>query len=388
MIDDDFEEINYDEATDIVGISVLTPNALRAYEISKRFRERNVPVVLGGLHVSACPTEALMNGSAVVLGEAEDTWPDLIRDFEKGKLQQIYSSSNNTDLTNMPLLRRSLLNRRNYITVNTVQAVRGCRFSCEFCSMASIFGKTIRCRPIEAVTEEIRSLDGQSFLLNDNNIAQKSDYYRELFLRLIPLKKKWIGQASWNIGSDPEMLDLLKMSGCRGLAIGFESLLSQPGVKKIPSSVSPDFLYKELIKNLHDRNISVLGNFMFGFDHEDESIFKKILAFSLESRLDVVELYIVTPYPGTILFRRLKEEGRILEENWNRYVTSNLCFELKNMSRDAFLAQYAWLRKKLYSYPQILRRVMRTATRLSPYESGILLGINLGNRTYLRSSNV
>jgi len=385
LIDDDFEEINYRDETDLVGISVLTPNAFRAYEISRKFRDRRVPVVLGGLHVSACPTEASINADAVVLGEAEDTWPELLRDFEKGKLRKIYRSTNNSDLANLPFPRRSLLKRNKYITVNTVQAARGCRFNCEFCCMTSLFGSKIRCRPVEEVVEEIRSLGGRSFLLNDDNIAQMSGYYQELFLRLIPLKKRWIAQASWNIGSDAETLDLLEKSGCRGLAIGFESLVPQQGVKKIVSSPVPGLLYKEVIKELHDRNITVLGNFVFGFDHEDESTFEKILAFTLESQLDVVQLYILTPYPGTGLFNRLKAEGRILDENWSRYVTSNLCFELKTMPREVFLKKYAWLKKRLHSYPLIARRVVRAAKRLTPFELGILLGINLGNRTYLRS---
>jgi radical SAM superfamily enzyme YgiQ (UPF0313 family) len=380
LVDDDFEEIDYKEDTDLVGISLLTINALRAYEISKKFRERNITVVFGGMHVTACPEEAGEHADSIVTGEAEDTWPGLLRDFEEGKLKKVYRSSNSSDLSNMPQPRRDLLDKRKYVTVNTVQATRGCPFDCEFCSITSLFGRRTRFRPVEEVIEEIKSLEGNIFLLNDDNIAQMSGYYRKLFLKLIPVKKRWAGNASWNIAKDEEMLKLLEKSGCRGLFVGFESLKPQPGVKKIASSADNAFLYKETVRKLHDHRIKVIGAFIFGFDHEDESVFDRTFEFILDSQIDAAQLNVLTPFPGTPLYRRLKREGRITESSWNNYMTSNLCFKLKHMSQETFMEKFTRLKRKFHSYPNIGVRILRAAKTSTPFELGILLGVNLGHR--------
>ena len=343
LIEDEYEDICYEGDTDLVGISLLTLNARRAYEISDNFRLRNIPVVLGGMHVTACPDEALHHADSIVIGEAEDTWPGLLKDFSNDKLKKVYKSSNSSDLSNLPFPRRDLVDKKKYITVNTVQASRGCPFSCEFCSITSLFGSKTRFRPIEEVIEEIKSLEGDIFLLNDDNLAQKSDYYKEFFSKIIPLKKKWVGEASWNITKNDEVLDLLEKSGCRGLIIGFESLEPQIGVKKIISSGNKDLLYKEVVKKLHDRKIHVIGAFIFGFDNDSLSTFTKTLDFVLKSHIDAAQLNILVPYPGTRLHKRLEREGRIFERDWNKYMSCNLCFELKNMSRITFLEKSSFV---------------------------------------------
>jgi len=380
LVDDDYEEIDYKEDTDLVGISLLTINALRAYEISKNFRDRNIAVVIGGMHVTACPEEARKHADAIVTGEAEDTWPSLLQDFEEGKLKKVYRSSNSSDLSNMPQPRRDLLDKRKYVTVNTVQATRGCPFDCEFCSITSLFGHRTRFRPVEEMIEEIKSLEGNIFILNDDNIAQMSEYYRKLFLKLIPLKKRWAGNASWNIAKDEETLKLLEKSGCRGLFIGFESLKPQPGVKKIAASADNALLYKETVQKLHDHRIKVIGAFIFGFDHEDESVFDRTLEFILDSQIDAAQLNVLTPFPGTPLYRRLEREGRITESSWNNYMTSNLCFKLKHISQETFMEKYTRIKRKFHSYSNIGVRILRAAKTSTPFELGILLGINMGHR--------
>lgn len=384
LVDDDYEEIGYEEDTDLAGISLLTINSQRAYEISRNFRARGIPVVLGGMHVTACPEEALKHADSIVLGEAEDTWPELLRDFNMGKLERVYKSSNNSDLSNMPFPRRDLIDKKRYITVNTVQATRGCPLNCEFCSITSLFGGKTRLRPVEDVIEEIKSLEGNIFVLNDDNLAQKSEYYKNLFYNLIPLNKKWAANASWNIAKDEEILDLLEKSGCKGLFIGFESLEPQYGVKKITSKRNQALFYKEVVKKLHDRKLKVIGAFIFGFDSEDESIFKRTLEFALDSQIDAAQINILTPYPGTPLYRRLEEEGRITEKNWNNYIACNLCFKLKNTSKRAFLEKYHWMKSKFYSYPKIAHRLFRASRISTPYELWVLLGINLGSRKSIK----
>ncbi len=384
IVDDEYEQINYEEKVDLVGISLLTVSALRAYEMARDFRERGVPVVLGGMHVTACPEEAAACADSVVIGEAEDTWPQLLRDLESGDLKGSYRSSNSSDLSNLPLPRRELLDKKKYITVNTVQATRGCPFNCEFCSITALFGHKTRLRPVEEVIEEIKTLEGNVFVLNDDNLAQKIGYFKELYRNLIPLKKKWVGNASMNIAEDKETLDLLERCGCRGMLIGFESIVPQDGVKKITRQRDRVLRYKEIVKEFHQRHIKVMGAFIFGFDNEDESIFERTLEFALESKIDMAQINILTPYPGTPLYKRLDKEGRITERSWNNYVSSNLCFELKNMSRSAFLAKYTWIKSRFHRYPEIARRLIRALPISTPYELLLLLAINLGIRKSIK----
>lgn len=384
LVDDEVEDIPYEKETDLVGISLFTANSYRAYEISKSFRCRGIPVILGGVHVVACPEEASEHADSIVVGEAEDTWPELLKDFNSGRLKRMYTSTNTSDLSNMPLPRRDLLDKTKYSTINTVQATRGCPFDCEFCSMRILFGSRTRCRPSEEVIEEIKSLDGNAFLLNDDNLAQKRDYYKNLFRSLIPLNKKWVGAASWNIANDNETLDLLEKSGCRALAVGFESLEPHYGVKKIGSKGDNFLRYKEVVKKLHTHKIAVLANFIFGFDNDNESMFKKTLEFALESQIDTAQFNILVPYPGTPVYQRLEEEGRITDRNWSNYISCNLCYKLKNMSKRAFLEELYKLKRKFYSSSKIAIRVMRTLKRATLYESGLILAVNLGYKKFNR----
>jgi radical SAM superfamily enzyme YgiQ (UPF0313 family) len=389
LIEDEFEEIDYEINTDLVAISTLTVNTKRAYKISERFRDRNIPVILGGIHATACPEESSHYADSVVIGEAEDTWPALLKDFNSGKLKKYYKSSNNCELANLPLPRRDLIDPKKYAIAYSIQATRGCSFSCEFCSMASLFGSRTRYRPVEEVIEEIKSIDSDFFLLNDDNIGQGKDYFKEFFRQLIPLKKKWFGESTWNITNDNETLDLLKRSGCRALAVGFESLEPQHGVNKISSSIDNFVLYKEVVKKLHDNKITAMGNFIFGFDNESEEIFKRTLRFVFESRIDIGQFCILVPFPGSPLRKRLEKEGRITEKDWNHYSGNNLCFKLKNMSRESFLEKFFWVKNEFNSYRRISERVMRSALRgLSTKELGALLAVNLGTRKYIKNSSL
>lgn len=377
IIDDDYDIIDYDDYPDIVGLSALTMNVNRAYEIAKGFREKNIPVVMGGMHVSACPEEALQFADAIVIGEAEDTWPVVLDDLNRGQLKKIYRSKNNYPLANSPPLKRELLRKERYLIVNTIQASRGCPQKCEFCSMTSIIGNGTRTRPVREVVDEIKSLRGRYFVLNDDNIAQKFDYYKELFENLIPLKKRWAAQASWNIIKDKELLSLIAQSGCVALHIGFDSFFPQDGVKKIPTGDIAK-TYKEAVKLIHSFNICVFGAFVLGFDTEDENIFCTVLNFALESKMEIAQFNILTPYPGTLLYKRLANENRLVEKNWNNYITGNLCFQLKTMPREIFIQKYKWLKRSFYSYKGISSRVFQSIGRIKLLETGMLLGINLG----------
>lgn len=380
IVDDEHESIPYDQPADLVGISLLTPNARRGYQIAREYRKRGVPVVLGGMHVTACPDEASQEADAVVVGEAEDSWPRLLKDFEAGRLEKIYRSANDSSLVGLPFPRRDLLRKDEYITVNTVQATRGCPFNCEFCSITALLGHRTRCRPVEEVVEEVRSLDGKLFVLNDDNVAQENDYFKSLFEHLIPLKKTWVGNASWNISRDKEMMDLMARSGCTGVFVGFESINSQEGLGKVIRTDSRTTLYKEAVRKLHARRISVIGGFIFGFDNDDVSVFPRTLDFANDSRIDAAQINILVPYPGTPLHARLEREGRIIERDWNRYLTNNVCFEPRNISREDLFENYLWVREKFSTYPRISLRILRAASRMSPRALAVGVAVNVAFR--------
>ncbi len=380
IVDDEREPAAYDRPTDLVGISLLTANAPRGYQIAREYRRRGVPVVLGGMHVTACPDEAAREADAVVVGEAEDTWPRLLRDFEAGRLQKVYRSSNDVPLAGLPVPRRELLRKREYITVNTIQATRGCPFDCEFCSISALMGRKTRCRPVEEVVEEVRGLDGRTFVLNDDNVAQENGYFKSLFERLIPLRKTWVGNASWNVSRDGEMMDLMARSGCTGVFVGFESLEAQPGVAKSVKSDSRIALYLEAVRRLHARGISVIGGFIFGFDSDDESAFPRTLEFAYESRIDAAQINILVPYPGTPLRERLEREGRIVERDWSRHLTNHVCFEPRKLSREALFENYLRVREEFSAYRRIASRFLRAVPYSRPRALAVNLAVNLAFR--------
>jgi radical SAM superfamily enzyme YgiQ (UPF0313 family) len=378
IVDDEREEIDYGRPADIVGISLLTCAAKRGYAIAREFRKREVPVVLGGMHVTACPAEAAKEADAIVVGEAEDTWPRLLKDFEAGTMKRVYRSTNSVSLAGLPFPRRDLLDKEAYITVNNVQATRGCPFNCEFCSITALFGRGTRCRPVEEVIEEIRSLEGDLFVLNDDNVAQEKEYFKEFFRRLIPLKKRWAGNASWNISCDDELLELMERSGCAGVFIGFESITPQEGVTKVVRAENRLWLFKEAVRKLHAHRIGIIGAFIFGFDNDDETVFERTLEFALESRIDTAQINILVPYPGTPLHARLEREGRIVERDWNRYMSDNVCFVPKHMSRETLFDGCLRVKRHFFSYPRVAMRIARAAVRSSPKALAVCAALNLG----------
>lgn len=380
IVDDEREPLDFAAPVDLVGISVLTPNAKRGYEIARRYRARGVPVVIGGIHVTACPDEAAAEADAVVVGEAEDTWPRLLADLEAGRLQKIYRSANAAPLAGLPVPRRDLLRKEDYLTVNTVQATRGCPFGCEFCSIAALLGRGTRFRPVEEVAAEVSGLGGRLLVLNDDNIAQGDEYFKALFERFIPLRKTWVGNASWNVSKDPEMMDLLARSGCAGVFVGFESIDAQANMGKAVRSGSRASVYKEAVAKFHARGISVIGGFIFGFDNDDVSVFDRTLAFTEDSRIDAAQINILVPYPGTPLHARLEAEGRIVERDWNRYLTNHVCFEPRRLTREELFENYLRVRERFSAWPRIARRVARAWPRSASRALAVNLAVNVAFR--------
>ncbi len=366
IINEECEPIDFDEPVDLVGISCLTPSAPRAYEIAEIFRKKGIPVVMGGAHVSAMPDEAGEHADSVVIGEAENIWTGLLEDFKSGSLKKFYRSDELADLTKLPVPRRELLNKKVYISTNVVQASRGCPQGCEFCSVERLFGKKTRFRPVEQVIEEIKGMDRQRFLLfTDDNLIINPPYLRKLLTALIPLKRKWLGEASWRIGHDPELLKLMRKSGCLGLFIGFESIRSQPNTKKTSTNSDMKKAYMKTIQNLHKNRIAVCGALIFGFDNDDLSSFDETLRFCLEADVDVAQFSSLVPFPGTPLFERLVEEGRIITRDWSKftYEPPEKVFRPKKMTCEELEKNIGRIYREFYAYKRLVPRLTRSLFR-------------------------
>jgi len=343
---------------DLVGITVLTKTALRAYEIADGYRKKGIPVVLGGIHPTALPEEAKEHADSVVMGEAEEVWPSLIEDFRIGNLKSFYRQERFTELSKIPRPRREILPRKGYFPLDVIQATRGCPFRCEFCSVRKFFGDTYRFRPISEVVEEMKTLRHRLIMFNDDNILGNPFYSKELLKALIPLKKKWIGQASLSGLRDAENVALLAKSGCIGLLIGFESLSKSNLIQSQKYQNDPTE-YREVIHTLHRFGITIWGSFIFGFDEDDPSIFEETVAFAIQTKLFSVVFALLTPYPETAFYQRVKEEGRLVQDQWwllERQEESAPFFIPKKMSSEVLREGWKRAWKEFYSFPSIWKR--------------------------------
>jgi radical SAM superfamily enzyme YgiQ (UPF0313 family) len=343
---------------DLVGITVLSKTALRAYDIADAYRKKGIPVVLGGIHPTALPEEAKEHADSVVLGEAEEVWPHLIEDARMGNPKPFYRQEGYTELSRMPMPRRDILPKRGYLPVDVVQVSRGCPFRCEFCSVQKFFGETHRLRPISAVVDEVRRLPHRWMMFNDDNIIGNPSYSKELLKALIPLKKKWFGQASLTGLKKVENVELLAKSGCAGLLIGFESL-SKPNLIRSQKYQNDPTEYREIIHSLHRFGIAICGSFIFGFDEDDPSVFEETVSFAIQTKLFSVIFMILTPYPGTAFYHRVKNEGRLVQDQWwllEKPEDSAPYFLPMKMGAEALREGWKRAWKEFNSFPSIWKR--------------------------------
>jgi radical SAM superfamily enzyme YgiQ (UPF0313 family) len=350
---------------DLVGISVDSKTARRSYDIAAAYRRRGVKVVLGGIHATALPEEAAAHADAVVVSEAEDLWPEVLRDAKRGALQRIYRGPL-PNLASKPNPRRDLFRSKKYIPFQVVQTMRGCPYPCEFCSVSTANGTTMRFRPVDEVLAELRVL-GKLLLFADDNVMIHRKYSAELFTRMIPLKKHWIGQCSLAAVKRIENVRLMAESGCKALLIGFESV-DEDTVRFTGKRQNRPSQYREVVQMLHEHGISTWGSFVFGFDTDDSEVFDRTVEFGIDAKLTIASFAMLTPYPGTQLYRRLHAEGRLTDERWwlrADHDAGSPYFVPKHLSREAL--REGWLRawKRFYSPRGIWERF--TVTRNSSW---------------------
>ena len=364
IVDENIEHWDYDKKMgDLVGITAMTAQAPRAYEIATEMRKRGAKVAIGGIHPTALPEEASQYADAVIVGEAETIWPRVIDDFRKNSLQKIYRNGSRPSLVNMPIPRRELLDKKGYLFRNTMQVFRGCKFNCSFCSVSRFFGRSYRMRPLDEVIKEIEFLRGNSgwsrfFGFLDDNVVGDEDYSVELFRRLIPLRIMWAGQATLDVVDMPGMVPLMEKSGCKALFIGLES--SNPcSLKEAKKKWLRPEGFRAKIDYLHDHGIMVEGAFIVGFDSDEESVFEETVEFADKIGVDAAQFSILTPFPGTELFSKLESEGRIFDRDWSKYGVDEVVYRPKKISPDKLQEGYHWAWREFYSRRKIAKRVLR-----------------------------
>jgi radical SAM superfamily enzyme YgiQ (UPF0313 family) len=357
VIDEQVDDVPWDEPFDLVGITVMTATAPRSYELCQRFGEKGIPVVLGGFHPTFNFGEAIEHADAVVLGPAGGAWPRVVQDAEAGRLQRVYRGNPDVDV---PMaLPRHLLNRSSYVSVNTCCATLGCRNTCAFCSITSFYGGKRYHRDIDAIVAYLRSFDDRFFMFMDDNLTQDRDYAIRLFKAIEPLGKKWATQASVEIADDPELLDWMRRSGCVGVFVGLESFSENALCSQNKTIKSPQF-YKEAVRAIHRRGMVVEAGLIFGFDSDTRTIFESTLSLLDDIGADAMQASILTPLPGTRLFGQMRQ--RIVDFDWEHYDYKWAVFEPAQMSRADLMAGLEWINKRFYAPWRILKRLGRWLT--------------------------
>ena len=363
IIDEIVERVDFTDIPDLVGISTMTATAPRAYEIADRYRSMGTKVVLGGVHASMVPEEALEHADSVVVGEAEAIWPGVVSDADAGRLKPLYKQESFIDFECPLLPRRDIIDPKRYWCANVIQTSRGCPHDCNFCSVTVFSGRRCRTRAVDSVLAEVETISRSNLIRRkavafvDDNIAANPGRAKELFKALIPMKILWGSQASITFANDEELVSLAAESGCSFLFIGLETLSSQ-ALAEMGKSQNRVEQYEDALRLLKKYKIPVMGAFIFGFDSDDESVFSETLEFAMRNKIRVAQFANLTPYPGTRLYRKLLDEDRVearfwFDLSWNDRVV----FMPKNMSAKRLFEKTHLVHRDFYSYRSIMKRL-------------------------------
>ncbi len=384
IVDEAYEAIDFDERVDLVGITAQTPVAPRAYQIASEFRRRGVPVVMGGVHASMLPEEAIQYVDSVVIGEGEISWPRVIEDFKRGELKPFYRPTAKVNIKELPFPRRDLLNGTHYFPLKLLETSRGCPHKCDFCGVSKFFGNRYRNRPMQEINRELRMLFpngsamnpiGKRFLsliskdlpyflkrrllyIIDSNVVPNRRFAKELFTALKEYDLLWWGHAPVSVGYDEDLLKLFSESGCVALNIGFESLSSK-NLMAMKKGFNQPNRYEEAIVRIHDHGIGIMGTFIVGLDDDDETVFDQITNFVIQNKLDWALTFIMAPCPGTDSFLRLEKEGRILTRDWEKYDSLNAVYKPLLISSEELERGMQRVWKEVFSLPSIYRRIIK-----------------------------
>ena len=370
VLDENIERFEYRPA-DLVGITAFTSSVNRAYEISQIYRKRGIPTVMGGIHVSMLPEEALKYCDAVVVGEAESIWPTVLREFEKGKLKEAYYGTWE-DLEKLPIPRRDILNNQFY-KWGTLQTSRGCPMDCSFCSVTAFNGRRFRRRSLDAVIEELEQIPQNRVLLVDDNLIgygrEDLEWAYSFFSAILKkgIKKQFFAQASIQFGEEKELIKLAAKAGLKVLFVGMESINPETLMafnKNLNLEQLQQNKYHESIRRIRNAGIVFLGAFVLGGDEDDIGVFHSTLEFIKSTKIDIIQVTKPTPLPGTKLWHELKEEGRILDLNlpkdWENFRLSRMLYKPAKMDIEDVYKGFTYLRKKYFSSKETIKRTLST----------------------------
>lgn len=369
--DDRLEKIPFDQPTDLVAISVETYTAKRAYQIASEYRQRGVPVVMGGFHATLCPDEVQQYCESIVIGEAENVFEELIDDYRHRRPKKIYKSETRPSLERANP-NRQIFQGKKYLPIKLIEFARGCKFKCDFCAIQSYFKATQTHRPVELVVEEIKRVykPGQMVFFVDDNIMSNIEQAKTFMRALIPLKIKWVSQSSINVAYDDEALLLMQQSGCLGLLVGFESLNSESlgamnkGFNLMKGGPSA------AMENFRRYKIRIYGTFVFGYDQDTLETFDSTIQWAIDNGLFIAAFNHITPFPGTPLYQRLEGEGRMTFDQWwlaEEYRYNMVPFTPSAMSAERLELACLEARKRFYGWSSIGKRAMSKIQWKNPW---------------------
>jgi radical SAM superfamily enzyme YgiQ (UPF0313 family) len=380
ICDENVGALDFDADVDLVGVSFMTALAPRAYQIAEEFRRRGKRTVAGGFHPTFLPEEAARHFDAVVVGDAEELWPRAVADAERGALRKFYRHERLPSLAGTPPPRRDLTAKTaaHYVTTDAVQTGRGCRHGCRYCSVTAFHRQTWRSRPVEEVIAELRGI-GRDFLFVDDNIIADRDYARRLFRAMLTLRKRWVSQCSIEMADDPELLELARAAGCRGLFIGVETV-SAENLAAVGKSFNDPASYPARLRRIRRAGLGVIAGIIVGLDGDDIGVFERTLEFLQRTGIDAIQLNILTPLPGTPLFEDFDSAGRVLTQDWSLYDFRHAIIRPAKMSAGELQDGADWLYRQFYRLDRILVRALRTLWTAGPVPAIVSLKLNLTYR--------
>ena len=382
IVNDYFEDIDYDDRCDLVGVTAMTPQAPRAYQIMDGFRRRGKPVAMGGFHCSLFPDEALQHADTVVVGEAEDTWPRVWSDFAAGKMERLYRADGHPSLAGRPAPRYDLIDRSGYSLLSyPVQTTRGCPKRCEFCSVHHFFGGSYRHRPIDEVVRDIRATQSPYVFFIDDNIAADRTYAMELLAAIRPLGIVWGSQCNITACEDDDFLRSAHDAGCLSLFLGIESL-EQASLDAANKAFNRVEDYSRLLKKVRDAGIMPIVSMIVGLEADGPESFEKTRRFLMENKVPIAYFFILAPAPGTPFFDRLEREGRLLSKDWSRYSGDQCIYLPKRMTGEELERGFWKLFRDFYSMKSIVKRLLWPPAWT--FRTYIMLKFNLLHRRSLR----
>ncbi len=381
IADERYVKIPFEKDYDLVGISTLTYNSIRGYEIADHFRSKQIPVVFGGYHASLMPEEAKQHADAVVIGEAEHSWPQLLSDFKEGKLKAFYRNEAVIQSDEIPPARHDI-GVYNPVA-QAVQATRGCPVGCEWCAMNVVEGSTFRARPIDEIIDEMKSIPQKRIFFADASLTINPKYTKNLFKAMKEVHKTFDCFGNINVlARDDEFLRLARDAGVKKWYLGIESI-SQKNIDQAGKSTNKVTNYKKAIEKIKRYDMDVTGFFIFGLDEDTPQVFDKTLEAMFEWKLDEASFSILTPYPGTRLFDRFEKNGRITCYDWSKYEEGKVNYKPKKMSEEELLRNIRRIALEFYSVKNCFRRSIRDSN-LNPIKIAERLVVNLSIRSFYK----